>query len=615
MAPETVREHLETVLGNEQVPAEPGALTLLSRAARGSMRDALSLTDQAIAFGAGQVDESTVRQMLGAVDRQQVFALIEALARADGQAVVALVDQARAVGLNAGSLLEDMAQVLQRMAVVQAVGAAEVPGDADPDQRMEHQLAQQLPRDETQLLYSICIHGRAELGLAPDEYAGLTMVLLRLLAFKPEGTEKKTPDSARLSAPAAKPATPAAQPPVPAVAPGPVPVVMTGPDAAKPTPPMAAQPVPVALSESNESMDASPLSGQREEVNTPAFKQDGTSATPRQAAPIAVSTLDSRVAAPQPAPSAARAPAEIAEPAPALAEPSPQVAPSPEPAVRQAPTVDAPVPQPVLAESAPEIVKLRPEQAYEIDEHLVPAPAAPEPAAAPEPEFIAEDEDDDLGPAPLPPWEELVELDAAPMAPHPPALAAAPVVAPARGALRPLPVLEAPDEPAAPPFHDVDPEAHPVVSVPLARASRDEAPMGQSKPLPPLVPTEEGEFWHGLVTQLVRDEAINGFVRELALQSQLLRRDAASWRLACTSGLLGSAGTVDRLQAALSEAGYAVKLQVQQSEVSDTPALRNQHAQARKLQAARALLEADPFVRALQRDFAAKIIDHSVKPL
>ncbi len=187
MAPETIREHLSEVLGQESVNAEPQALRLLARAARGSMRDALSLTDQAIAFGAGALTEAMVRTMLGSVDRGYVFRLIEALALGDGRSVVETVDTLRLNGLNAASTLEEMASVLQRMAVLQTVGSTAATGEDDSDTESADmaRLAALLPADETQLLYSICLHGRGDLGLAPDEYAALTMVLLRLVAFKP----------------------------------------------------------------------------------------------------------------------------------------------------------------------------------------------------------------------------------------------------------------------------------------------------------------------------------------------------------------------------------------------------------------------------------------------
>ena len=194
MAPETIVEHLTQVLADEQVQADVQSLRLLARAARGSMRDALSLTDQAIAFGNGALAEAVVRDMLGSVDRSHVFTLIEGLAHGDGALVVQTCESLRHLGLSASSLLEEMGMVLQRMAVHQATVQTAASDDPDPDVQRIADLSQLMPADETQLLYSICLHGRADLGLAPDEYAALTMVLLRLLAFKPAKAEaeKKT---------------------------------------------------------------------------------------------------------------------------------------------------------------------------------------------------------------------------------------------------------------------------------------------------------------------------------------------------------------------------------------------------------------------------------------
>ena len=209
MAPQTVQTHLTSVLESEHIPAEPGALRLLSRAARGSMRDALSLADQAIAFGAGQIAEEGVRQMLGAVDRGHAVRIVEALAAGDGAALIAAVDALRGLGLSAAGTLEEMAALLQQMAVLQAVPDA---GDrSDPDAPTTARLASLLAADETQLLYSIVLHGRAEIGLAPDEYSGLVMVLLRMLAFKPHGSA--LPPAPR-TASATQPAEPTLRMPV-----------------------------------------------------------------------------------------------------------------------------------------------------------------------------------------------------------------------------------------------------------------------------------------------------------------------------------------------------------------------------------------------------------------
>ncbi|WP_338414990.1 DNA polymerase III subunit gamma/tau [uncultured Sphaerotilus sp.] len=211
MAPQTVQAHLEQVLQAESVPAEVGALRLLSRAARGSMRDALSLADQAIAFGGGTLDEAGVRQMLGAVDRGHVVRIVEALAASDGAALVRTVDELRGLGLSAAGTLEELATFAQQMALVQAVPDAADP--TDPDTPAVRALAPLLAPDETQVLYSIALHGRAELALAPDEYSGLMMVLLRLLAFRPQGATVVAAPS--VAAPVAPVVAPRPAPPAP----------------------------------------------------------------------------------------------------------------------------------------------------------------------------------------------------------------------------------------------------------------------------------------------------------------------------------------------------------------------------------------------------------------
>lgn len=254
MAPETVLEHLTQVLGVENVPAEPQALRLLARAARGSMRDALSLTDQAIAFGSGSLEEASVRTMLGSVDRSYVYRLLDALARGDGKTVVETSEALRLNGLSAASTLEEMTTVLQRMAVLQAVPEMGAGDDgADPDIAETARLAQALPPDETQLLYSLCLHGRGELGLAPDEYAGLTMVLLRLLAFKPSASGAQ-PAMGSAAEPGKKPQPEPARASAPAPTPAAVPERVAAPVRAPAAPePAAAQTLPAAAPQNVES--------------------------------------------------------------------------------------------------------------------------------------------------------------------------------------------------------------------------------------------------------------------------------------------------------------------------------------------------------------------------
>ncbi|HEY0954786.1 MAG TPA: DNA polymerase III subunit gamma/tau, partial [Roseateles sp.] len=237
MAAADVQMHLGNVLGAESVPAEPGALRLLSRAARGSMRDALSLTDQAIAFGAGSLSEAGVRQMLGSVDRGHVVAIVDALAAASGEAVVAQADALRGAGLSAAGTLEDLASLFQQMALAQAAPTAL--DDADNETAEIRRLAALLPADEIQLMYSMALHGRAELHLAPDEYAGLLMVLLRMLAFRPAGTQARPVKAAALVRPpaVAKAVVPVPLPraaapvaaPAPAMVPATSPVVAPAP--------------------------------------------------------------------------------------------------------------------------------------------------------------------------------------------------------------------------------------------------------------------------------------------------------------------------------------------------------------------------------------------------
>jgi DNA polymerase-3 subunit gamma/tau len=199
MPVQTVQDHLVQVMAQEHIACEPDALRLLARAARGSMRDALSLTDQAIAFGAGAVNEEAVRQMLGSVDRVHVQRIIGALSTRNAAALVEVSDGLRLLGLSASGTLEDLAVALQRMAVYQAVPGAQVPDD--PDERLWSELAARLAPDETQLYYSLCLQARAELALAPDEYGGLTMALLRCLAFAPASPGSAPPKASGLAEP------------------------------------------------------------------------------------------------------------------------------------------------------------------------------------------------------------------------------------------------------------------------------------------------------------------------------------------------------------------------------------------------------------------------------
>ncbi len=474
MAPEVVQAHLAHVLEAENVTAEAPALRLLARAARGSMRDALSLTDQAIAFGAGALKEDTVRQMLGSVDRSHVFRLIDALARADGRGVVEICDALRVEGLNAASTLEEMASVLQRMAVMQVV--ADMPVDADdPDAQEIARLAALMPADETQLLYSLCLHGRGELGLAPDEYAALTMVLLRLLAFKPAAglEEKKTLKSATERQPAAVAAVPA-------------------------------------------------------------------DASSRQA---------------------------VVSPPQSLMEARPASPVDPRRNTMAAPSSDPGAPIRAAAEEMPSVVAARERS------ELAAETAAPQ--APPRP----------------PDGQRLAVRGEAGSQHH--NFEQKHGVASIRSSN----------------------DATDIVAIPVREQAEPAATPLPADPREGLVFTQDGDFWHDLVNRLIRLEAIAALVRELALQSQLVARDTADWLLRVERESLNQPQARERLKQALYAAGHEVNLAVEIGRISDSPARRNAAAASERQRAAEALIHADPFVQAMMRDFGAKIVPGSVKPL
>ena len=177
-----IAKRLAEVLQAEGVPFEDAATALIARVAHGSMRDALSVLDQAIAYGAGEVREGVVRTMLGAADADYVYRIADALIARDGPA---LLGEARALAERSVSLvnaLEELAALFHRIAVCQTVPEA---AEALPDTARVKALARAFAPESVQLAYQICVQGRADLALAPDEATGFSMTLLRLLAFEP----------------------------------------------------------------------------------------------------------------------------------------------------------------------------------------------------------------------------------------------------------------------------------------------------------------------------------------------------------------------------------------------------------------------------------------------
>ncbi|HSI95258.1 MAG: DNA polymerase III subunit gamma/tau [Methylophilaceae bacterium] len=204
-----ITDHLHAVLQKESISAENVALQLIARAASGSMRDALSLLDQAIAYGSGAVHEAEVRAMLGAIDQSYLFTLLKALAHGDGKA---LLDVARGMeerSLSFDAALSELALLLHQVALAQSVPDA-IPDDL-PERQQIMELSALFKPEDIQLYYQIALLGRRDLGLAPDEYAGFSMCLLRMLAFSPN--DKQAPKQSSPPLPAHEKPTPAPQAP------------------------------------------------------------------------------------------------------------------------------------------------------------------------------------------------------------------------------------------------------------------------------------------------------------------------------------------------------------------------------------------------------------------
>ncbi|MBC7003872.1 DNA polymerase III subunit gamma/tau [Photobacterium sp. BZF1] len=202
-----IQQQLEKVLGEEQITFDTRALSLLARAAEGSMRDALSLTDQAIALGNGQVQADAVSEMLGTLNTEQALYLLEAVAGGEAQPAMACLEELASVGVEWDSLLREMATQLHRVAMHQALPASL--DDCAPDAARITALSQAVSPQEVQLCYQIALQGRQDLAFAPDGRTGLEMVLLRMLAFRPVAVSAVTPQP--ISVPATQPAAAPAQ--------------------------------------------------------------------------------------------------------------------------------------------------------------------------------------------------------------------------------------------------------------------------------------------------------------------------------------------------------------------------------------------------------------------
>jgi DNA polymerase III subunit gamma/tau len=251
MTVEQVSDYLAHVMGAEQIPAEPQALSAIAKAAQGSMRDALSILDQAIAHGAGQVSFEGVRQMLGVADTSGIYALLGNLAQRDMAAALVQAQSLLDAGVPASNVLDEIANIASRLAVFESAGA-------QPDGASDAQLAGlmgQFSPEHLQLLYGIAVKAQSEIAFAPNAYAALAMPLLRMQVFAPSATGNNSGYASELalrvtmSAPGAVPApaktiAPLADAPVLAVAR----VAAPPPPSQTPTAPLSATPPSAAAS-------------------------------------------------------------------------------------------------------------------------------------------------------------------------------------------------------------------------------------------------------------------------------------------------------------------------------------------------------------------------------
>ncbi|WP_219136411.1 DNA polymerase III subunit gamma/tau [Janthinobacterium sp. UMAB-60] len=573
MPPGHIISHLDNILGQEGIAFEQPALRLLAQGAHGSMRDALSLTDQAIAYAAGEVTLDAVQGMLGALDQSYLVRLLDALAQQDGADLLAVADEMASRSLSYNGALQDLGTLLHRIALAQTVPTA-LPQDL-PEYADIVRLAGAFDAEEVQLFYQIAVHGRNELGLAPDEYAGFTMTLLRMLAFRPGiGGADGVPAAAPAAAPGNRPAAVAAA----RAAAG------------------ASAPAARAASNSVASHAA---------VTPPAVVAAAAASMARSEAP------PPRAAAPAPAPVAAPAPA--APPAAAA------------PAASGAPISSARAAINAALEAARAASKGRPGSAPSAPTSA-PKPAAPAPAAEPVAAAPAPAAQVQAAPPPRPaaakapaPWD-----DAPPVAVmEAPAPAPAPVQ-PARQA----PPQQAPADDDLPPWvtEFSDDSASAAVSAPAAQSSEQPAVVmpqraaKQAAPSGPYVITPvPGLDWDGNWPAVAAVLPLRGVAQQLAVQAELIEclhdGHSTTFRLRVPIDTWRSPANVEKLAAALTERfGRKVAVDTELGAVWYTASAEAQaHREACQLQA-EATIASDPFVLDMKRAFDAFVVPGTITP-
>ncbi|CUJ01571.1 DNA polymerase III subunit tau [Achromobacter xylosoxidans] len=571
MPADSIVGHLQAVLGEEQVGFEVPALRLIGQAASGSMRDALSLTDQAIAYSAGNLTEDAVRGMLGTIDQRHLVRLLDALSTGDAKGVLAVADELATRGLSYAGALADLAVLLSRVAIEQRVSGV-TPAE-DPLVADIARLAQTLHPDAVQLFYSVAVHSRGELTLAPDEYAGFIMACLRMLALNGDAgpqTAIETPATpARQTAEPAEPAVAAAQPPQAAP-------VATAPAVERPAP--AAQPaapapsVPVSAPQANVApvpaaapapMAAAPVTAPAAPV-APA-QPAAASVPPWEDAPAAADAAQAAAATAQPA-----SPANAA----AAGAPAKTASPSAAPAVAQAPAPHAPATDTPAVSAAPVPAKSAPLA-------VTPAAAAVAPAA------------DDDGP---PSWvDEEIPFEA-------------------EGGF-------VPDGGFAPDggfTSDPDDDFETLASAPSSAPAPSAAPARREGPAPARKRQSRARLadmtsaaWPELAARL----PVTGLAAELARQSEWagVQGDAIILRVAVKT--LAESESRVRLQTVLCEHfGQGIRLDVDVGAVGEATAHAVAQAErAARQQAAEDAVAVDPFVQALVADFGAHVVAGSIR--
>jgi DNA polymerase-3 subunit gamma/tau len=320
MPPERVVEHLDHVLTAENIPFENDALWLLGRAADGSMRDAMSLTDQAIAFGEGKVLAADVRAMLGTLDHGQVYGVLQALLEGDARGLIEAVRHLAEQGPDWNGVLAEILNVLHRVAIAQALPDAVDNGQGDRERVLG--LAEVLPAEDVQFYYQMGLIGRRDLPLAPDPRSGFEMVLLRMLAFRPADTGdaprvtlKPLGISQATADPTDKPVAGAAvSPPVAPVAPAPVTAAVVI-EAPMPAP---VEQAPVAVPETEPAVVAEPVAPVSQAVTALVVAEPEVDVEPQSAAVVDLPWEEPTApvaAAPEVAPVAVAAPQAVVVPA------------------------------------------------------------------------------------------------------------------------------------------------------------------------------------------------------------------------------------------------------------------------------------------------------------